>query len=102
MHFGVSSCQILRCEAFNSPQITQIQQIYADFLDKSKLFQWKSAEIRCIGIIRGELAGSRRGNHHEPAEKFITGSNRKEGRALLPLAFQGKNRRFSIIPIPSR
>jgi hypothetical protein len=39
MHLGVSSCQISRCEAFNSPQITQIQQIYADFLDKSKLFQ---------------------------------------------------------------
>jgi len=45
MHFGVNSRQISRCEAFNSPQITQIQQIYADFLDKSKLFQWKSAEI---------------------------------------------------------
>jgi hypothetical protein len=38
MHFGVNSRQISRCEAFNSPQITQIQQIYADFLDKSKLF----------------------------------------------------------------
>ncbi len=59
MHFGLVKSKFHIICPWNSPLITRMRQIPADFLDYKRIFLRKSALIRFFSVIRGESKGNR-------------------------------------------
>ncbi len=59
MHFGFVKAQNHRIGDWNSPLITQMQRISADFSKGCYSFSVKSVLICRVSVIRGELSCTR-------------------------------------------
>ncbi len=65
MHFGLVKSNFYAICPWDSPLITRMRQISANFLDCRRIFLRKSALIRFFSDIRGESKGERYDNAWE-------------------------------------